>query len=94
MKAMFTTVLQLGLAGSYAIVFVLLVRQLLRKAPKIFSYVLWLVVLFRLLCPISVETKYSVVPTSVSEFDFAAITEEDAVVAVEEAPLPQDYAYA
>jgi hypothetical protein len=33
------------------IVFVLLVPQLLRKAPKIFSYTVWALVLFRLHCP-------------------------------------------
>jgi hypothetical protein len=32
---------------------------LLRKAPKIFSYALWAVVLFRLICPFSFTTAFS-----------------------------------
>jgi beta-lactamase regulating signal transducer with metallopeptidase domain len=27
----------------------------LKKSPKIFSYLLWLIVLFRLVCPFSIE---------------------------------------
>ncbi|MFW2551589.1 hypothetical protein, partial [Klebsiella pneumoniae] len=41
------------------ILFVLLARLLLKRAPKVFSYTLWAVVLFRLLCPISVTTGFS-----------------------------------
>ena len=41
------------------IVAVLLVRLLLRRAPKVFSYALWAVVLFRLLCPVSVTSAVS-----------------------------------
>ena len=42
----------LGVAN-YIIVFVMLVRLFLWKAPKKYSYILWGVVLFRLLCPIA-----------------------------------------
>lgn len=46
--------------GSVVIGIVLLLRLFLRRAPKIFSYVLWLIVLFRLLCPVSVALPVSV----------------------------------
>lgn len=46
-------ILNMSLTGSYVILAVLLARLLFRKAPKIFSYLLWLPVLFRLLCPVS-----------------------------------------
>ena len=52
-------VINMSVTASIIIVFVLLSRILLKKSPKIFSYVLWVVVLFRLLCPVSVTTDFS-----------------------------------
>ena len=52
-------VFNMSVTASAVIVFVLLARLLLRKAPKIFSYALWAVVLFRLLCPVSVTAGFS-----------------------------------
>lgn len=49
----FTTVLNMSITASYVAAGVMLVRFALRKAPKIFSYALWAVVLFRLICPFS-----------------------------------------
>ena len=55
-------VLDMSKTAAMVIAVVLLVRLLLKKAPKVFSYALWAVVLFRLLCPISFETPVSIVP--------------------------------
>ena len=60
MRQIFSTVLNMSLTGSVAICFVLLARLALRKVPKIFSYCLWAVVLFRLLCPVSISSVFSV----------------------------------
>lgn len=60
MTAIFERVLNMSLTGSIVIAVVLLVRLLLRRAPKIYSYALWAVVLFRLLCPISLSAGLSV----------------------------------
>lgn len=51
--------LNMSLTASVAIVFVLMLRLLLKKAPKVISYALWSIVLFRLICPISVESAFS-----------------------------------
>ena len=51
--------LNMSLTASVAIVFVLLLRLALKKAPKVISYALWAVVLFRLLCPVSIESNFS-----------------------------------
>ena len=56
----FFLVLNMSITASIIILIVLLVRALLRKAPKIFSYALWGIVLFRLLCPISISSSVSV----------------------------------
>lgn len=52
-------ILNMSLTAGVVILFVLLMRLLLRKAPKILSYALWLVVLFRLLCPVSLTAEFS-----------------------------------
>ena len=51
--------LNMTLTGSFIILFVLLARLALKKAPKIYSYALWAVVLFRLLCPVSFSAPVS-----------------------------------
>lgn len=60
MTAIFERVLNMSLTGSIVIAVVLLARLFLRRAPKIYSYMLWAVVLFRLLCPISLSASLSV----------------------------------
>lgn len=50
----------MSLTASVAIVLVILLRLLLKKAPKVISYALWGVVLFRLLCPMSIGSNFSV----------------------------------
>ena len=54
-----STVLNMSVTAGAVIVFVLLVRMLIKRAPKIFSYALWAVVLFRLLCPVSISSELS-----------------------------------
>lgn len=60
LQNMFLTVWNMSLTSSIIIGFVLLVRLFLRNSPKVFSYVLWSVVLFRLLCPVSISSMFSV----------------------------------
>lgn len=55
----FPVVLNMSITAGIAIVVVLLARVILKRAPKIFSYALWAVVLFRLLCPISLSSWFS-----------------------------------
>lgn len=57
---MIEMLLKMSLTGTIVICMVLLLRLCLRCAPKIFSYVLWLIVLFRLLCPVSIALPVSV----------------------------------
>lgn len=51
--------LNMSLTASVVIVLVLLLRLLLKKAPKVISYALWGIVLFRLICPVSIESSFS-----------------------------------
>ena len=60
MQAVFAKILNMSITGSIVIAVVLLARLFLKRAPKIYSYALWAVVLFRLLCPLSITAGLSV----------------------------------
>ncbi len=55
----FPGIVNMSLTASLVIGCVLAARLALKKASKIFSYALWAVVLFRLLCPVSFSTGFS-----------------------------------
>ena len=62
LDGLFLSVLNMSITASLVILVVLLVRLLLKKAPKTFSYALWIVVLFRLICPFSFESAIGLLP--------------------------------
>lgn len=62
LDAVFFKVLHMSWTASIAILLVLVMRLALSKAPKLYSYLLWSVVLFRLLCPFSFESVLSLLP--------------------------------
>ncbi len=66
MEKLFISVLNLSLISSYVILFILAIRLLLRKAPKVFSYALWAIVFFKLSCPATFESMISLIPEQVS----------------------------
>lgn len=66
LTTMFSEILRMSFTASFAIAFVLLVRLFLKKVPKIFSYALWSVVLFRLICPFSFVSARSLLPANVA----------------------------
>ena len=59
LTSLFSPILNMSLTGSVVILFVLATRLFLKQAPKVFSYALWSVVLFRLLCPVSFSSMFS-----------------------------------
>lgn len=58
-EKLFIQILNMSVTACVAIAVVLLMRIFLKKAPGIFSYALWIVVLFRLLCPFSFSAAFS-----------------------------------
>lgn len=60
MDRFFLTIIQMSITGSVAILAVLFLRLLLRRTPKIFSYALWIVVLFRFICPVALEGTFGI----------------------------------
>jgi Antirepressor regulating drug resistance, predicted signal transduction N-terminal membrane component len=58
-QVLFLSILNMSITAGYVILAVMLIRQLIRRAPKMFSYALWSVVGFRLLCPVSFSSLIS-----------------------------------
>ncbi len=60
MENLFSVVLNMSYVSCYVIIFVIVIRLFLKKMPKIISYTLWIIVVFRLIVPFSFESDYSV----------------------------------
>ena len=56
--------LRINLVASFVILIVLAARLILKRAPKVFSYALWAIVLIRLLIPVSIPSPVSVIPNT------------------------------
>ena len=63
LSAVFLRIVNMSFTASLVILAVLILRLGLKKAPKFWSYILWSVVLLRLLLPFSFELPTSQVPT-------------------------------
>lgn len=83
MEKLFLTILNMSLTGTVVILAVWGVRLLFRRLPRIYSYLLWSVVLIRLICPIAIETDYGIVPDArigAGQVQMQAIYEEPKAV--------------
>ena len=58
----FIDIVNMSLVGSFAIIITMIARLCLKKAPKIFSYILWAVAFSRLIIPFSFESFFSILP--------------------------------
>lgn len=70
METLFLKVLNMSITATYVILAVLLIRLLLKRAPKKYSYLLWTVVLFRLVCPVSFSSELSIF--NINPFDMTS----------------------
>ncbi len=96
----FSEVLNMSMTASLIILIVMAVRLLLRKAPKKYAYLLWAVVLFRLLCPVSISSPVSALGFLETEADrsmglttritYTDISAEALPQPAPSAPLPPD----
>ena len=59
MDAVFLKIVNMSITASYVIIAVLIARLILKKFPKKYSYLMWSVVGFRLCCPISFQSIFS-----------------------------------
>ncbi len=75
----FTQVLNMSLTAGVVILLLCVARLCLKKLPKIISYALWAVVLFRLVCPISITMPISFIPEKISSGEILSDWTDDYV---------------
>ena len=64
MTEFFLNVVNMSISASWLVFAVLLLRLLLKKAPKWINVLLWGIVAVRLICPFSFESVLSLIPSS------------------------------
>lgn len=74
MNELFLSLLDRSLSACYVVLAVVLLRLILKQAPKWLHCGLWALVAFRLLCPVSIESPFSVIP----ELSFPTVTAGEA----------------
>ncbi len=62
MVKLFIPVMNMSITASFVVIAVILIRLCLKKAPRIFSYLLWIPVLVRFLIPVSLESDFGIIP--------------------------------
>ena len=60
MENMFLKILNMSLTGGYVILAVMALRLVLKRFPKKYSFALWLVAAYRLVCPVSIRSVFSI----------------------------------
>lgn len=64
MEAVFLKILNMSISAGWLIAIVFLLRLVFHKAPKSFNYILWTLVAIRLVCPFTIESVFSLVPSA------------------------------
>ncbi len=64
MSSFFLKIVNMSIAASWLILAVVLLRVVLKKAPKWINVLLWGIVAFRLICPFSFESALSLIPSA------------------------------
>ena len=65
MSNLFLKILNMSISASWLILAVLILRLVLKKAPKWVNVLLWGIVAVRLICPFTSESSVSLIPDSV-----------------------------
>lgn len=63
MSELFLKILNMSISASWVVLAVVLLRVVLKKAPKWINVLLWGMVAVRLVCPISMESVFSLIPS-------------------------------
>lgn len=63
MGDIFLKILNTGLTASFLILAVVILRLILKKAPRWIICLLWALVAFKLICPFSIESAMGLVPS-------------------------------
>ena len=64
MNELFLKIINMSISASWLVLAVLLLRFVLKKAPKWVNVLLWGIVAVRLICPFSIESALSLIPSA------------------------------
>ncbi len=64
MADLFIKVLNMSISAGWLVLAVLILRMLMKKAPKWMLVLLWGIVAIRLICPVSLESAFSMIPSA------------------------------
>lgn len=64
---LFEKILEMSMVGCYVIAVVLVIRLLLNKCERKYSFLLWFVVFLNLILPVSIEGPFSLIPQRIAE---------------------------
>lgn len=64
MEALFLKILNMSISAGWLIAIVFVLRLMFQKAPKSFNYILWALVAIRLICPFTIESALSLIPSA------------------------------
>lgn len=64
MSDIFLKIVNISISAGWIVLAVLILRLLLKKAPKWITVLLWGIVAFRLICPFSIESALSLIPST------------------------------
>ena len=95
MSHLLIKVMNLSLYAAILILVVILLRVLFKKAPKWISCLFWALVAVRLLCPVTIESSFSLLPSDVrmptTIHSTIANQESEAVTAKQTSPIVNEY---
>lgn len=63
MKELFLQIINMSINASYLILAILMIRFIFKSLPKTSRIILWIIVGLRLICPFTIESVFSVIPT-------------------------------
>ena len=85
LEQVFTQILKMSMTAGWCILAVLALHLIFYKVPKKYLYALWLVVAFRLICPVSIST-----PVGIYQGEQTAVGQTvSEQTRVEQAAVPQ-----
>ena len=64
MNELFLKIINMSISASWLVLAVLILRFVLKKAPKWINVLLWGIVAIRLICPFSFESTLSLIPSA------------------------------
>ncbi|MBO7452767.1 MAG: hypothetical protein J6U54_20750, partial [Clostridiales bacterium] len=74
MNTFLMNMLNISLMSSVFIIAVLIFRKVFKKAPKLLIMLMWAAVAIRLLCPVTINTKFGLLPEKMVDRQEKTIT--------------------